>query len=159
MCCFTKNHYTPITFFFFIHRCFLIFYWFVVLCRLWYRSGKIKFPSWQWHCSHFSFYAARCYLTTECTSLFSECISVYFFYGSVLLYAFISLYVLCRHKSLSMLFQYICYVSACLFLKVISLWKNKIFLLSHLWTLTKMHSELLTAVLKTRFYLTPLFPF
>lgn len=123
--CFTNNHYTTIAFFF-IHRCFYIFYWFLVLCRLLYWSGKNKFPSWQWHCSHFSFYTARCYLTTEGTFLLCECISVYFFYCSVLLYAFTSLYALCRHKSLSMLFQHI-YFSTCLF-KVISLWKKKIFL-------------------------------
>lgn len=57
-------------------------------------------------------------------SLFCECISVYFSYSSVLLYAFTSLCVLCRHISLSVLFQYI-YISTCLFLKMISLWKNK----------------------------------
>lgn len=89
------------------------------------------------------------------SSLFSECISVYFFYGSVFLYAFNSLYVPCRHKikSLSVVFQYICNVSTCLFLKVISFWKNEIFLLSPLWALAKMLCEFLTAVLKTRSWL------
>lgn len=73
--CFTNNHYTTITFFF-IHRCFYIFQWFLVVCTLLYWSGKNKFPSWQWHCSHFSFYAARCYLTAEGTFLLC-CVNVF----------------------------------------------------------------------------------